>query len=122
MSDDDMSVEAKERAFRRARKFTNEQFLWLEAFQRVGERLPKERLTLDAYRSILLHLQVERNDLMRMIEKVGSAPRDQKNLAECFHRLIRQNNAFGDEVLKQKVRELAMSHGVTKEQILAASR
>ena len=118
-----MSVEAKERAFRKAKQLEPEQQAWLAKFIELGQRMPKDRLRIDEYRLILVHLQVERAQLMSIMSGVCKLTVERAEFVSLFQEVLRKSNrVFRDHVLQQKVRDLAQAHKLTTEEILAAHR
>lgn len=104
---DDMSVEAKERAFRKDRVFTPPQREWLDRFERLAADLHHERLVTLKTREILIHLRVSRGELIEAA-KLTPAGRSHADLVTDFQVLIRTCNVFaGDTVLPKHVRDLA---------------
>lgn len=105
---DDMSVEAKERAFRRDRVFTPPQREWLDRFERLAADLRGERLAALKCREILIHLRVSRAELIEAA-KLEHSGRSHADIVSDFQGLIRTCNVFaGDTPLPRHVRDLAL--------------
>jgi hypothetical protein len=107
----DMSVAAKERAFAKDRVFTAQQEQWLDACMQLSAAVPHERLVIESFRKILIHLKLPRDRMLAWGTVLATQPQPlvHTEVVTAFRELIVTANVFaGDTELRALVRDAAM--------------
>ena len=118
------SAEAKERLFRKDRQFTPEQRAWLDRWKGLATRAPRDRLTVDTFREVLIHLKVGRNELMvhgrNVLHKTTTELTQEETVPELVSLMVDAKVFPGDDELVRRIRELAQRFGATRRQLIKA--
>lgn len=119
------SASAKERLFQKKRQFTLEQREWIDAWKSLAARGPRDRLSMEAFRGVLIHLKVSRDELLELSKKLHTAQQelDEEQTAAELTKLMVSSSVFpGDDALRRTVRVFAQRLGASRRQLLKPPR
>lgn len=119
---DEMSAEAKERHFARPRQYSSEQEQWISTLMQVACDTPRDRLTTEAFRNLLLQVGLTRPRLIEWSNRMGSVePKERSERVKGFQELFRTVGVFGtDHLVVTSLRKLSTLCGITPQEIKAA--